>query len=390
MTGTTSDISELLELIETSENLFRFNSEIENEIARHGGKVVYSYNDLIIATEISDEAYGELKKNPLIDFMYDMPLKRYGDIDTNLINQLDISKLNVSAGSSKEEGTSGTGYSGTSGILPGPEPTPAPSGGTSGTVSKLPSILGTLTLTALTNEWFEYKVLTSGPSIRLAIQPNIYGQIGISGDTIKGLSSRDGNFDIVITATNDYGVDTKTLVVTIGSKPVITSLPITTYCSINKSLLFEIKASGALPINYVLSGLTIPGLSLTSSSGQYFVSGVPTVKTGCTYTLYAINSYGSDKKTFTIQVGGDAPLITSSSSTEGLVNEDYWYIITATGDPTITYKIEGSLPPGLTFENNQISGVPNENGHWNVKLIATNPYGENKKNLSIKIVDIHP
>jgi hypothetical protein len=93
-TGTTvTSIDELIKSLNISTNILRYNSEVETSVKQNGGTVLYSYNNIIIASEISESFYNELQKNPYIDYIESLPLKKYGDVNTDLINQLDVSKI---------------------------------------------------------------------------------------------------------------------------------------------------------------------------------------------------------------------------------------------------------------------------------------------------------
>ena len=62
--ATEIDITTLIEQLNLSQEILMFNSAIEEDILKNSGKIVYSYNNMIIASEISDEYYNELAKNP--------------------------------------------------------------------------------------------------------------------------------------------------------------------------------------------------------------------------------------------------------------------------------------------------------------------------------------
>lgn len=89
-----NNITALIEELNMTNLLIRTNNEVEDNIIKNGGKVLYSYNNMIIASEISDTYYTELAKNPNVENLYTVPLKRYGNIDSNLINQIDATKIN--------------------------------------------------------------------------------------------------------------------------------------------------------------------------------------------------------------------------------------------------------------------------------------------------------
>lgn len=59
--------------------------EIKEQILLSGGTIVYTKDNIIIATEISEAEYVELLKNPNIYKMDVLPAKRYG-YDSNTIS----------------------------------------------------------------------------------------------------------------------------------------------------------------------------------------------------------------------------------------------------------------------------------------------------------------
>lgn len=93
MTTGATNINELIDLLNISDTILRYNSSIEYDINKNGGTVIYSYNNIIIASEISEELYNELQKNPYIDYIESLPLKKYGEVDISLIDQFDTSKI---------------------------------------------------------------------------------------------------------------------------------------------------------------------------------------------------------------------------------------------------------------------------------------------------------
>jgi len=118
MTGTTitttiANLDDLIKLLNASDTILRYNSSIEDSINKNGGTVIYSYNNVIIASEISEPLYITLKNNPYIEYIESLPLKKYGDVDTGLIDQLDISKVFIGEtinanGTIGMDGTSGS------------------------------------------------------------------------------------------------------------------------------------------------------------------------------------------------------------------------------------------------------------------------------------------
>jgi hypothetical protein len=82
------------------------------------------------------------------------------------------------------------------------------------------------------------------------------------------------------------------------------------------------------------------------------------------------------------------PSITSESTAEGVVGEDFSYTITATstGTSTVSFTIAtSSLPDGLIFSDDTISGIPTETGEFVILISATNDCGEDVQELVITI-----
>lgn len=94
-TSTTTELSieKILETINISSDILSYNASIIDSIQQNSGVVLYSYNNIIIASNISDEFLNELQKNPNIEYIQNLPLQKYGSVDNSLINQLDIENL---------------------------------------------------------------------------------------------------------------------------------------------------------------------------------------------------------------------------------------------------------------------------------------------------------
>ncbi len=369
------NINELLELLNLSENLLRFNSIIEKDIRQHGANVVYSYNNIIIATEVDDNLFAELKKNPFIEFIEDLPMKRYGDIDMTLIDQLDISKLSNVRNSN--------------GIIPTLGGDSNLSGNTTNPTVNVDSPIITntfFTLTSITNQWFEYDVIATGTQpISFSITPQIPGPINIYGNKIKGFCGIDGKFPIVINATNSYGTDTKTLLVESFGIPKITS---TLKVIIIEGAPFEyiIENTGS---TYTYRATNLPsGLTLTDNiiSGIINVPGTYNTKIFIDDSLTNTGSTAELKIIVGTENSNEPPIITSSGTKLWDIDtEGFEYIITSEPSQGVIYNITGTLPDGLNFFNNKIIGTPTESGKFNIKLYATNYNGQREKQLVITI-----
>ena len=56
-----------------------YSEEIKTEIVNSGGTIIFMKDDIIVASEISEEQYRELLNNPYVDKLDVLPLKRYGN-----------------------------------------------------------------------------------------------------------------------------------------------------------------------------------------------------------------------------------------------------------------------------------------------------------------------
>ena len=74
------------------EIILTYRHEVEALINQHQGIVVYSKDDVIIASDISDSFYNELLKRPYIQIMNTLPLKRYtGQQTPQQLNNITVS-----------------------------------------------------------------------------------------------------------------------------------------------------------------------------------------------------------------------------------------------------------------------------------------------------------
>lgn len=369
------DINTLIEQLNISEDLIRFNASIENDIIKNSGKIVYSYNNMIIASEISEEYYTELAKNPLIENIYEVPLKRSGEIDLRVVGQMDISKFKTSI--VDEPGGNKT------------DPPPSPPAGI------MPTITSSLYKNTMANFEFTYPITTSGSTpitlnVDWSIAPKDNSKISLVGNTITGKVVAVGKYNIIITAKNDYGINKKILVldVTKDLTPKITS-DLIAYGVSGSSFTYQI-----LPLTAATYyAYNIPnGLSINSNTG--IISGITNVAGGVYRFPISMNYSGYSSATETLELrvsstGMSPPIITSVGFCPGLVTQDYTYTIVSSGSKPITYQIiNGSLPAGLTLKNDLISGTPINVESKTVKLQATNFTGTTTKDLKITIQDI--
>jgi hypothetical protein len=199
---------------------------------------------------------------------------------------------------------------------------------------------------------------------------------------LSGTPTQSGSFPITLTATNGVGSANQsfTLIVNPGTAPAFTSAPSTTF-TVGTAGTFTVTASGSPAPTLSESGTdTLPsGVTFNASTGV--LSGTPGAGTGGTYTLHftAHNGVGSDAtQTFTLTVG-QAPAITSATSTTFTQGSAGTFTVTATGFPAPTFSETGTLPFGVTFNSTTgvLSGTPTVFGTYPITITASNGVGTN-------------
>lgn len=395
------NINDLLALLNTSDVALRYNSVVESDISQNGGTVCYSYNNIIIASEISEELYNQLKINPYIDYIEDLPLKKYGEIDSNLIGQLDIDTIS-SYSSGTDSISNGsiilntgitytgltTGIDGLSGRTKKTVLQNLQNNVASGVVSSgiAPIITNdVLSISAFTNSWFNYQLYANGtaPLFFEVIKPTNYdGTLSIQNDSIlSGMTNYGGIYNIIINVRNNYGSYTKNLTLNILDPIKITNTNLQVYGKVGSQFNYAIESTGNPPKIFNVTGLP-PELTLTNN----MISGIFISESTSILNITVSGTTSSDTKEV-IVTSGSAPIITSSGVASCIQYSGFTYTITSIPSG-ITYNIIGILPERLQFSIDTISGVPIYDGSYDLKIKATNPFGTTLKNLTIAVYSI--
>ncbi len=104
-----------------------------------------------------------------------------------------------------------------------------------------------------------------------------------------------------------------------------------------------------------------------------------------TFTLRAFDDIHetTSNKTLTVGATPGAPVITSAAAGSVIIGQPYNYTLAANNNPT-GFNV-GVLPPGLSFSNGGISGIPLTAGSYNIQLSATNASGTGYGNLALTV-----
>ena len=168
---------------------------------------------------------------------------------------------------------------------------------------------------------------------------------------------------------------------------------------LNEEYSATLSASGTQPITWsVIRGTPPTGLTLSSNG---VISGIPTDRTSQTFTVQAANSYGSDTKTFTMNVWASSspqpqpqPQPTLTITTSSL---EFYAGYSCTGQLELsqslsaTWKAESSLPSGLKLNASTgvITGKASKAGDYTVTFTASTSQGNITKDVTI-IVNAKP
>ena len=218
--------------------------------------------------------------------------------------------------------------------------------------------------------------------------------VTLSGAVLSGTPTTVGTYVFTVkalnTAGNDYA-DTKQFTVTINPSgaPVITTGAV---LNAVKGTAYSVTfaASGTAPIAWSLESGSIPaGLSLVDA----VLSGTPASGGGCSFTLSASNTAGTDTRTFTLTVAVPPSIITVTLP-DCAVGEEYYETLFADGDIPITWQVMGlmgsetGLPPGITLNMSTgvLSGIPSASGTFTFRIRAMNSVGNDIVSLLLMIL----
>ena len=196
------------------------------------------------------------------------------------------------------------------------------------------------------------------------------GTATLSGTPAAGTG---GSYPLTITATNGVSpAASQSFTLTVDQAPAITSANSVSFVE-GSSNSFTVTTS-AFPTSALSETGTLPsGVSFVDNGdGTATLSGDPTQGGSFPITVKAINGVSPNAtQSFTLTVG-TAPAITSASSTTFQVGSPGSFTVTATGNPTPTITASGTLPGGVTFSGDTLSGTPTQAGTFQIGFVANN------------------
>lgn len=248
-----------------------------------------------------------------------------------------------------------------------------------------PVITSVLTRSATVNEAFNYTLTATGTGPIAYAVTNLPDGLTFDSETqqISGSATTAGVYNIGLLASNDGGTSNKTLVLTVGTPPTITSQLTASGTAGDQFSTYTFTASGSPNITYQVSNLP---QGLTFDAGNRKINGTPSFAGVTNVLLTATNTYGTDVQTLviTIEEGLEPPTITSALTANATVNFPFNYTITADGSQPMSYTAS-NLPIGLSISGNSISGIPTVAGEYDISITASNAAGSDTKTLVLTI-----
>lgn len=248
-----------------------------------------------------------------------------------------------------------------------------------------PVITSVLTRIATVNESFNYTLTASGAGPITYAATSLPDGLSFEPQTqqISGSPTVAGVYNIGLLASNDGGTSNKTLVLTVGTPPTITSQLTASGTAGDQFSTYTFTASGSPTITYQVSNLP---QGLTFDAANRKINGTPSFAGVTNVLLTATNTYGTDVQTLviTIEEGLEPPTITSALTANATVNFPFNYTITADGSQPMSYTAS-NLPIGLSISGNSISGIPTVAGEYDISITASNAAGSDTKTLVLTI-----
>lgn len=195
--------------------------------------------------------------------------------------------------------------------------------------------------------------------------------------SISGKPETAGNYSFTVKAHNISGCDSeRTFTIIVYAPPKITTEERLQDGTRRNYYSVGLEAEGSGTIHWVIEGDSPEWLELNNG----IVCGTPEQQGSYSFTAKAYNDYGSDTKTFSIQInrGLVAPVITSSSPSEAYDGQEYNFELEAYGsdgyglDSVPEWSLSGGeLPEGLTLDSyGRITGTPRETGEFTFTVKA--------------------
>ncbi len=258
-------------------------------------------------------------------------------------------------------------------------------------VNTLPTFTSAASTSVLVGSALNFTVAASGsptPTLTVAgaLPSGVTFRANANGTaTLSGTPTVAGTTSLTFTAANSAGSTTQAFTLTVNSTtpPKFTS-PATATATVGTAFSFKVTTSGTPVPTITKTGSLPSGVTFTANTdGTATIGGTPAAGWNGNYflTITARNSVGSVQQSFVLTVG-QALAITSANTKTFTIGTASSFTIRATGTPTPTVSLSGTLPAGITFTNNgngtaTLAGnaAPGTGGTYPLTIRATNSQG---------------
>jgi hypothetical protein len=205
---------------------------------------------------------------------------------------------------------------------------------------------------------------------------------------ISGTPLNAGVYQVVLGASNSFGVGRQTLTLTVASssQPPSFARMLDTSAELGKPFVYDLARFCANnPVQWGIQDLP-PGLALAPATGQ--TTGTPLAAGFYSPTVTVRNVVGptSVQFVFVVSTPHGLPVLVNPGILSGTVGREFQYRIQASGAPT-GYGATG-LPDNLAVDprSGQISGKPGVPGRFRTLLTASNPIGNGGAEVIVDIL----
>jgi hypothetical protein len=209
-------------------------------------------------------------------------------------------------------------------------------------------------------------------------------------------AATEGAYDLTLTANNGVGTAaTQSFVLTVSQGPAITSADATTF-TVGTHGTFTVTTTGSPKPALSEAGALPTGVTFTDNGdGTATLAGTPAAGSGGEYslTVTAANSVSPPStQTLTLTVL-EAPKLSAPPSATFVLGKSTSVSVSATGYPTPSFTLSGTLPQGLNFADNgngtaTISGAAAKvpSGPVPVQVTASNTAGSASATVDIEVI----
>lgn len=221
------------------------------------------------------------------------------------------------------------------------------------------------------------------------IASSTYQNVNTATLTINGVTaSMNGDVFRLMTSPAP-AVEPTGAALTVSQSPSFASPSISLVGVVGRSSSFIIAASGSPTITYgPVGAIGTTGLTLNANGT---ITGTPSSTETAILSVTATNSVGSASQLVTINVvpeaSAAAPVITSATSATFATGQSNNFTFTASGAPTPTLGLSGTLPAGVTFLNGLLSGTPfsAEGSPFALTVTASNALGTTTQSFTLSV-----